>query len=168
MDKLNEFILVLNDECDALKKEGLMPNEVSEPWRYYSPPVEGEHEFEQLRAVLEAGKYAVQAEEYAAAGEDLGAWRELAKAQGALLKLFSLHGRKEAKKLGNSKGGKAKAEGVHYKIFCIADDLLADGHVERGLARKVSEKLSELHNIEKNENQVRVILKKQNHMLVNR
>lgn len=168
MDELDEFISVLNAECDVLKKAGVVSGLVAEPWRYYSAPLDDEHEYQLLRAVLEAGRFAVEAEGLVHLGDEVGAWYSLVKAQGALLKSLSSHGKKIAKKLGNSTGGQSKFDDVYYKIFCIADDLIAEGHDERGLAGKVAVQLSRQHGIDKTENQVREIRKKQKHTLVAR
>lgn len=160
MDELSEFISVLNAECDVLKKSGFMPTSIDEPWRYYSAPLDDEHSHELLRAVIEAGRFTVEAETFVLTGDEAGAWRSLAKAQGALLKSLSSHGKAMAKKIGNSTGGKSKFDNVHYMVFCIADDLLAAGHKERGLARKVADELNK-RGYPKNENQVKKILNEQ-------
>lgn len=158
MDELEEFISILNAECDVLKKNRLMPKSEDEPWRYYSYPLDDEHEFEHLRSIIEAGKYTVQAEQCVEAGDELGACHTLIKAQQSLLKSLSVMGKSKAKKLGNAKGGETKGESIHYEIFCIADDLLAAGHNKRGLAAKIAKKLNE-KGIEKNENRINNILK---------
>ena len=165
MKDLEDFIVILNSECDALKSKGLMLSSVSEPWRFYSAPIDGEHEYGILRSVLESGKFVVEAELSVSQGDELDAFKSLVKAQGAMLKSLSSHGKGIAKKKGNASGGKSKFDDVHYQIFCIADDLLEKGASERGLARKISDRLTDY---QKSENQVLDILKKQKHMLVNR
>ena len=165
MDELNEFIMVLNAECDVLRKAGVMPESVEEPWRYYSAPLDDEHAHQLLRSVLEAGRFTVEAEGFLQRGDDF--WCSLAKAQGALLKSLSSHGKSISKVKGNSIGGRCKFDDVHYKIFCIADDFLAAGHPERGLAGKIAVELSK-NGDDKTENQIREILKEQKHMLVTR
>lgn len=167
MEELQDFIGVLNSECDVLKAKGLMHQDQVEPWRYYSAPLDGEHQYELFRAVIESGRHTVEAELLHSEGDVLGAYKALSIAQAALLKSLSHCGKAEAKRIGNATGGKTKSDALHYQIFCIADDLLAQGESERGLARKVSEQLS-FQGTHKTENQVREILKKQKHMLVNR
>jgi hypothetical protein len=167
MDEVEEFIAVLNAECDFLKKNGLMPKLVTEPWRYYSEPLCDENDFQLLRAVINAGQFTVEAESLAIAGDEVGAWGSLAKAQNALLKSLSRCGKKVAKEFGNSTGGKSKGDDVYFKIFILADDLLASGHPERGLAGKIAKKLSD-QGYEKTENQIRRIRMKQKHTLVGR
>ncbi|MGR5488482.1 hypothetical protein, partial [Vibrio alfacsensis] len=115
--------------------------------------LDGEHEHELFRAVIESGRHTVQAELLHSEGDVLGAYKALTKAQAALLKSLSHQGKSTAKKIGNSTGGKSKSDALHYQVFCIADDLLAQGESERGLARKVSEQLS-FKGTNKTENQV--------------
>ena len=125
MDEITEFIAVLDAECDVLKTKGQMLVSVSNPWRYYSPPLDDEREYEHLRSVLEAGRLTVEAESCAKAGDEAGAWCALAKAQQALLKSLSAKGRRIAKNSGHAKGGKSRNDKLRYQVFCIADDLLA-------------------------------------------
>lgn len=84
MDELDAFISVLNVECEVLKKSGVMLKSVDEPWRYYSVPLD----------------------------DELGTWCALAKAQQALLMSLSAECKAKAKKLGQSKGGQSKNEGL--------------------------------------------------------
>lgn len=177
MDELGEFISILDAECDVLKKSGLMLNSKEQPWRYYSCPLDDEHEYELLRSVIEAGKYTVGAEKLVKAGDEPAAWRTLAKAQAALLKSLSSHGRAKAKTLGQAKGGQSRTkeqDDALYEIFCIADDLLrTDEFLKRndpfsGLAPKVADELAKRHEDPISENQVRKILNKLKHTLVNR
>jgi len=162
---VNEFKTILDAECEVLKKDGRIQHSADNPWRYYDQPADDEHEFDHLRAVLEAGRMTVIAESYINSGNELGAWRSLSKAQQALLNFLSAAGKKAAKKRGNSKGGLAKNEGLHYKIFCIADDLLASGHSKIGLEKKVSDELSAKDNIQIDEIRIGQILKKIEHKL---
>lgn len=158
MDEISEFISVLNAECEVLKKKGIVPVSVSEPWRYYSPPLDDEHEYEHLRAVLEAGKLAVEAETCTKTGDDAGAWCALAKAQQALLKALSARGRRIAKKIGQAKGGQGRDENLRHTVLCIADHLLESGQKERGLAAQVAIELSK-EGLEMREDNIRKILK---------
>lgn len=167
MDEITEFIAVLDAECDLLKAEEQMLVSVAQPWRYHSDPLDDEPEHDLFWCVLEAGKWTVEAETCAGEGDETGAWRALAKAQQALLKSLSTKGRRIAKKAGNAKGGKRRNEGVRYKIFCIADDLLASDQKWRGLAARVAVELSKLDE-NKSETVIRKILKEQKHLLVNR
>lgn len=160
MDELDEFISVLNAECDVLKKKGLMPKSEDEPWRYYSPPLDDEYEFEHLRAVLEAGKYTLEAEKCCDNGNDIGLYQYLVKAQQKLLNFLSTQGKSNIKKLGNSKGGSSKNDTVHNEIISIAEELLLSGHEMRGLAAKIAKIYSNKTGIDKDENRIRDILKK--------
>jgi hypothetical protein len=167
MRELDEFILILNAECDRLKKVGLMPESIAEPWRFYSLPLDDEHEHELLRSVIEAGRFVVDAEAKIRNLDENGAWCSFAKAQAALLISLSSAGRLAAKKHGQAKGGSVKQDAVHERVFIIADDLLAAGACERGLAAKVANVLGK-EEIGKTENQVRDILKSQLHMRLKR
>jgi hypothetical protein len=159
------FISVLNAECDVLKKKEQIQPSIVEPWRYYSAPLDDGHEYEHLTSVLEAGRFIVEAEKLVLTGDEDAIWSLLAKAQKALLKSLSSLGKKESKRLGHSRGGQFKTDGIHFKIFCIADDLIEAGGSWRGLAAKVTRILSEQHGILKDENKVRTILKEQKHLL---
>ena len=164
MDEIREFIAVLDAECDVLKKAGIMLPSEAHPWRFYSCPLDGEHEYEHHRSVFEAGKLALEAESCAKAGDDAGAWWALAKAQQALLRSLSAEGKTKARKLGNAKGGQSKDEKLDFQVFCIADDLRAAGYSERGLARKIVDKIGGRD--PKSEKLIRKILgeQKRNHL----
>lgn len=166
MKELNEFVSVLNAECAALKKKGLIQESIEEGWRFYSPPMDDEHEYEPLRSVLEAGRLMLKAEE-ALVSEEKSAWQLLAMAQGALLKSLSTHGKAIAKAKGNAKGGEFRSDEIYYLVFCLADDLIASGSPRRGLAAKINLGLAK-KGITKTDGQVRSILKKINDKLVNR
>lgn len=168
MDELAGFISDLNAACENLQKKDLMPPLVKEPWRYYSPPLDDEHEFQPLRSVLEAGRFTVEAEFLFKIGDDSTALEKLERARQLLNKSQSKEGKAESKKRGNAAGGRSKVEGAHYEIFRIADDLLAEGADERGLAGKVSRRLMSETAYEKDENKVKVILNKQKHLRVDR
>lgn len=167
----NDFIKLLAAECDILKKNGQIATTIKDPWRFYSPPLDDENSFELLRAVIEAGKFTVEAETLLACGDENGAWRSLAIAQSTLLQSLSSHGKLQLKKIGNSLGGKSisdESDESYYFIFCIADDLISKGNNERGLAAKISHQLQKKYGIDKDENKVREIFNKQKHLLVNR
>lgn len=167
----NDFIKLLDAQCDVLKKNGQMVTSVKDPWRFYSPALDDENSFELLRAVIDAGRLTVEAETLIACGDETGAWRSLSLAQSTLLQSLSTYGKLKLKKIGNSLGGKSisnEADESYYYIFCIADDLISKGNNERGLAAKISKQLQEKYGIDKDENKVREIFNKQKHLLVNR
>lgn len=167
MDEVNEFISVLNAECEVLKKNGVMPISVDEPWRFYSSPLDDEHEYESLRSVLEAGKFIIQAESYVKSGNEAGAWCALAKAQQALLRSLSAKGRLQAKKIGQSRGGQSYDANIKYKIFCIAEDLMLSGESKRALAGQISKELKK-EGLTMEDEAIRKTLKKLKHVLVDR
>lgn len=143
MDELDEFIKVLRGECQVLIRAGKMMPDEPDAWRFYSPPLDGEYESDHLRAVLNAGKLTLIAEEYYSDGDSNAAFIYLAKAQAALLKSISSIGKAESKKLGRSRGGQSRDESIRKDVIYIADDLLNEGAAWRGLASKVAIKLSE-------------------------
>lgn len=175
MDELNQFIKILNAECDKLKKLQQMQPHMKEPWRYYSPSLDQdiENDYQPLRAVINAGKFTIEAEKLVNAGKKNDAWKQLCLAQSALLKALSTNGKAKAKKIGNSLGGKADGEKTREAIFNIADDILSSDPIIashpkwRGLTSKVANKLSE-KGIDKTDNHIRRILKELKPILVNR
>lgn len=164
---IQAFIEVLNAECEVLKKAGLMPPSVEEPWRYPSAPLDDEHTHEHLRAVLEAGRCTVQAEQHLIAGEELLAWQSLSAAQQALLNHLSTLGRAAAKRMGQSKGGSAHNPKRRIKIIEAAEDLLPTGECLQdysklpcGLVPRTRERLEE-EGFPISEAEIRKILKQQ-------
>jgi len=158
MDEIDEFISILNAECEWLKNNDYMQKHIEEGWRSYSLPLCGEPDDDHFQAVFEAGKYTVEAESCLQDGCEDGAWRALAKAQAALLRSLSQKGKAVAKKEGQKRGGRAR--GSDLEVFCMIEDFLLSGEKKRGLARKVVDKLLANKGIVKTERQVNVIIKR--------
>jgi len=143
MDEIDEFISILNAECEWLKNNGYMQKHIEEGWRFYSLPLCGEPDDDRFQAVFEAGRIVCQAEKLIKISDEAGAKKLLASARGVLLKPLCAHGRRHSKLRGNSKGGSSKDEKFRELIFEMAEDLMLSGQPRRGLASKVAWKLSE-------------------------